>query len=155
MLDNCSPDRLRTAINVAQHTLTLVGRKPADLVISVGLLVFIHERITQARDAARRNLARYAMLPAYNRLFARSGFAAEAGIIAEAARRNDSDAAAAAINDRMVDNRAIAGPPELCRERVAEYRQAGAPVVVLRPNPVAEDYVSCIHKSLQVFASMS
>ncbi|MGH7917655.1 MAG: LLM class flavin-dependent oxidoreductase [Candidatus Binataceae bacterium] len=153
MLDNCTPERLGRAIKVAGATRARFGRQSAPFEITTGVLVFLHQRSDRAYDAARRSIARYAMLPAYNRLFANSGFIAEAKTITEAATRNDAAAAAAAVNDRMVDALSITGSPARCRERLDQYARLGADNLVLRPSPVDEDYATCVRQALRALSS--
>jgi alkanesulfonate monooxygenase SsuD/methylene tetrahydromethanopterin reductase-like flavin-dependent oxidoreductase (luciferase family) len=154
MLDNCSVERLARAIETAHKTLGRFGRTADSLKITCGLLVFLHDDRSLAYQAARVALARYAMLPAYNRMFARSGFAAQTKAIADAARRNDFNAAVAAVNDAMVESLAVAGPSSLCRERLRAYENIGTVSLILRPSPVAEDYTAGVSRSLRALASI-
>ena len=49
----------------------------------------------------------------------------------------DRKAALAAIDDDLVDDLVVHGPPGHCRERVAEYQAAGldTPVIAIVPAP--------------------
>ncbi len=151
MLYLCSPDRMRKSIDVARQEAARRGRKPADVAITMGLPVFLHEDRAKAVEAARRGLAFYAALPFYNRLLSKSGFEAEARRAAEAAARRDAAGMSAALSEPMLDAIALVGPASRCIERLAEYRAAGAELPIIVPNPVDEDYASSVRNSLRAF----
>jgi probable F420-dependent oxidoreductase len=102
--------------------------------------VAIDEDEQRFRSAVRRELAGYARTQAYNASFARQGYAAEASAIQQAWQRGDARAAAEAVSDRLIADTYLFGTPEVCRDRLASYRQAGlrTPIVVpisLDPEP--------------------
>lgn len=69
----------------------------------------------------------------YNRLAAEYGFGEAADEAHDLFRAGDREAAAAAISEEMLDEMAIYGTPETCREQVERYGAAGSDVVVLFP----------------------
>jgi alkanesulfonate monooxygenase SsuD/methylene tetrahydromethanopterin reductase-like flavin-dependent oxidoreductase (luciferase family) len=77
MLDICTVNRLQTAAAIMRSTMNQSGRSHAQFVITTGVPLFFHPDRNKALAQAQRTLARYASLPAYNRIFARSGFAVE------------------------------------------------------------------------------
>jgi alkanesulfonate monooxygenase SsuD/methylene tetrahydromethanopterin reductase-like flavin-dependent oxidoreductase (luciferase family) len=153
MLYLCSPERMRKSIAAARAEALRHNRKPADVAITMGLPVFLHDDRAQAVEAAKRGLAFYAALPFYNRLLANSGFAAEAARVTECAARRDFAGMTAALTEPMVDALALVGPPARCLDRLAEYRAAGAELPIIVPNPVGEDYMTCVRSNLRIFAS--
>ena len=153
MLYLCPPDRMRRSIAAARDHAIRHGRKAAELAITMGLPVFLHDDRGRAIEAARRGLSFYAALPFYNRLLAKSGFETEAARVLEAASRRDATAMAAALTEPMIDAMALLGPASRCVERLAEYRAAGAETPIIVPNPVGEDYAACVRKLLRVFAN--
>jgi alkanesulfonate monooxygenase SsuD/methylene tetrahydromethanopterin reductase-like flavin-dependent oxidoreductase (luciferase family) len=153
MLYLASPERMRASAAVAHAAARAAGRKPSDVAITVGVPAFIDDDRVRALDAARRALSFYASLPFYNRLLARSGFAAEAARVMEAAKRRDASAMAAALTDKMADTVALIGPPARCVERLAEYRAAGAELPIIVPNQVGDDYLTTVRKALKVFTA--
>jgi alkanesulfonate monooxygenase SsuD/methylene tetrahydromethanopterin reductase-like flavin-dependent oxidoreductase (luciferase family) len=155
MLYLCPPERMRKSIDAARTEARHRGRKPEALAATVGLPVFLHDDLARAIESARRSLSFYATLPFYNRLLARSGFEKEGKAAMEAAANRDAAAAAAAVSERMLDAVALIGPPSRCLERLAEYKSAGAELPILVPNPVGEDYASCVRKILRTFAKAS
>jgi alkanesulfonate monooxygenase SsuD/methylene tetrahydromethanopterin reductase-like flavin-dependent oxidoreductase (luciferase family) len=52
----------------------------------------------------------------------------------------------------MIDALALVGPEARCRERLEQYRRAGAEVPILVPNAVEEDYSSGVRRVLKAFA---
>jgi len=153
MLYLCTPERMRRSAGVAQEAAQKHGRKPSDVTITVGLPVFLHNDLKHAYAAAQRGLSFYGALPFYNRLLSRSGFEAPAAKIMEAAKRRDAEAMTAAVSEEMVDALALVGPEVRCRERLEQYRRAGAEVPIIVPNPVDEDYVAGVRRVLKAFAS--
>lgn len=151
MLDICTPERLRTAIASAHDTARQCGRTPADVILTAGIPVFLSDAREEAFEAARRTLGRYATLPAYNRLFERSGFDTETAAVRDAVSQGDSNAMVAAISDRMIDALALAGSNARCIERLEQFHGSGADTLILRPFPVREDYASCVRRAIRVF----
>lgn len=155
MLYLCTPERMRQSIDAAHASGAQHGRKPSDIVATVGLPVFLHDDLKVAYAAAQRGLAFYAALPFYNRLIARSGFATAANVIMEAARRHDASAMAAAVTEPMIDALALIGPESRCFERLEQYRKHGAELPIIVPNPVNEDYPTSVRRTLKSFAKIT
>jgi alkanesulfonate monooxygenase SsuD/methylene tetrahydromethanopterin reductase-like flavin-dependent oxidoreductase (luciferase family) len=155
MLYLCTPERMRQSIEASREVAREHGRKPSDVVMTVGLPVFLHDDLKRAYAAAQRGLSFYAALPFYNRLIARSGFENAANTIMEAAKRGDANAMSAAVTEPMVDALALVGPPSRCIERLEQYRKLGAELPIIVPNPINEDYASCVRQLLKVFAKLN
>ncbi|HKV53943.1 MAG TPA: LLM class flavin-dependent oxidoreductase [Candidatus Binataceae bacterium] len=153
MLYLCTPERARRSAEVARETAQKHGRKPSAVAITVGVPVFLHQDLKRAYAAAKRGLAFYGALPFYNRLLARSGFEGPAAKIMEAAQRHDADGMAAALSEQMIDALALVGPESRCRERLEQYRAAGAELPILVPNAVEEDYSAGVRRVLKTFAN--
>ena len=110
------------------------GRDPGQIVVSSLLPTMVAESREAALAALRPGLAFYAgFFPRYNRMMAEHGFIAEAAAIAEAWARGDREAAERAVSDALIDATSIAGTPEECRTRIAEYRAAGLDLPILSP----------------------
>lgn len=152
MLYLCSPERARESASAAREVAARHGRKPADVAVTVGMPVYLHDDRATALKAARTGLAFYASLPFYNRLLARSGFENEAGTVMAAAQKGDTAGARAAMTDQMIDSVALVGPAAHCLERLAAYRAAGAELPVIVPNSVGEDYAAGVRRTLKAFA---
>lgn len=108
--------RSRDAVRIAPMVLTAVARDG-----------------DSARAAAREHIAFYmgAMGPHYRGFVARFGFAAEVERIKMAWEAKQHGDARSAVTDEMLDQIAIAGTPEECRSRLADFRAAGADLPIL------------------------
>jgi alkanesulfonate monooxygenase SsuD/methylene tetrahydromethanopterin reductase-like flavin-dependent oxidoreductase (luciferase family) len=151
----CTPERMRKSIEVAHEAAKQHGRKPSDVVATVGLPVFLHDDLKVAYDAAKRGLAFYGALPFYNRLIARSGFEPAADAIMAAAKRSDATAMAAAVTEPMIDSLALVGPASRCIERLEQYRRYGAELPILVPNAVNEDYATAVRRIAKAFLKLN
>jgi alkanesulfonate monooxygenase SsuD/methylene tetrahydromethanopterin reductase-like flavin-dependent oxidoreductase (luciferase family) len=150
MLDICTINRLQTAAATACDILNRNGRSRAQFTISTGIPLFLHPDRDRALAAAQRTLARYASLPAYNRMFARSGFANEMAQLL--AVRDSIEDASAMITPAMVESVALIGPPIKWRARFEEFAQAGPDWVIVRPFPVDQDYEHSLHAAINALA---
>jgi probable F420-dependent oxidoreductase len=90
-----------------------------------------------ARAIGRRALAAYLTVPAYAAFHDWLGRGEQLRPMQRAWAAGDRRAALDAIPDSVVDELVVHGPPEACRERVAEYQQAGldTPVIMIMPAP--------------------
>jgi len=150
MLDICTVNRLQTAAATAYDTLNRNGRSRDQFTITTGIPLFLHPDRDRALAAAQRTLARYASLPAYNRMFARSGFATEMAQLL--AVRGSIEDASAMITPAMVESMALIGPPTEWRARFEALAQAGADWVIVRPFPVDQDYENSLHAAINALA---
>ena len=102
-----------------------VGRSLSDLDMMGGRRVLITEdprEAERAKDTFRRNTsATYFRVDYHKQLLADVGFAEEVEEGAAAIDAGDTEAAARAVSDRMVDAFTIIGDADHCRRRVAEY----------------------------------
>ncbi len=155
MLYMCPPERMRKSIDAANQVARNLGRAPGSVTMTCGVPVFLHDDLKVAYEAARRGLAFYGALPFYNRIMSKSGFAEPAARIMEAAKRRDSEAMAAAVTNELADAVALIGPASRCIERLAAYREQGADVPILAPNPVNEDYASAVRRIHKAFAKLN
>lgn len=153
MLDMCTINRLQKAAATAYDTLNRSGRSRDQFNITTGVPLFLHQDRDRALTAAQRALARYASLPAYNRMFARSGFAAEMAKLL--AVRDSIEDAAAMITPTMVESVALIGTPIDWRARFKALAQAGADWVIVRPFAVDQDYESSLHAAISALARLA
>ena len=80
-----------------------------------------------------KDLLAQEMAMGYNRLLHDHGFGEPADEAHELWRSGDREAAADAITDELIDEFAVYGTPETCRERLAPYYEAGADLPILWP----------------------
>jgi alkanesulfonate monooxygenase SsuD/methylene tetrahydromethanopterin reductase-like flavin-dependent oxidoreductase (luciferase family) len=86
-------------------------------------------------------IAAYLTVPAYAAFHDWLGRGPRFGPMREAWAAGDRKAALAAIDDDLVDDLIVHGPPGYCRERVAEYQAAGldTPVIAIVPAPGVDE----------------
>jgi probable F420-dependent oxidoreductase len=94
-----------------------------------------------ARQIGRRMIAAYLTVPAYAAFHDWLGRGPRFRAMREAWAAGDRKAALAAIDDDLVDELLVHGPPAYCRERVAEYQAAGldTPVIAIVPAPGVDE----------------
>jgi hypothetical protein len=78
------------------------------------------------RGAARANLGFFTGLPFFQRLMRAGGFSAEAD-------KAEQGVGVEALSDRLIGAICLLGPISRCRERLAEYRDAGLDLPILWP----------------------
>ena len=96
------------------------------LQVALGLPTFVGDDMAALRAMARANLGLFPNLPFFRRLLRASGFAAEADLA-------EQGGAEAALSDRVLDAICLMGPLSRCRQRLAEYRDAGVDLPILWP----------------------
>jgi 5,10-methylenetetrahydromethanopterin reductase len=153
MLYMCPPGRMSAMIGAARESASKAGRDPAHLGVTMGLPVFLDDDLPTAYAAARRSLATYLGLQFYNRVWAASGFKAEAERGLQAAERGDRAAVAAALSEPMIDAVALIGPAARCRARLEQYRESGSITPVLVSHAVYADYLSAVRENIKVFST--
>jgi alkanesulfonate monooxygenase SsuD/methylene tetrahydromethanopterin reductase-like flavin-dependent oxidoreductase (luciferase family) len=96
------------------------------LEMTLGLPTFIGNDIDALRGVARANLGFFTALPFFQRLLRASGFTAEAD-------KAEQGAGGDALSDRVLDAICLIGPLGRCRDRLAQYREAGLDLPILWP----------------------
>jgi alkanesulfonate monooxygenase SsuD/methylene tetrahydromethanopterin reductase-like flavin-dependent oxidoreductase (luciferase family) len=96
------------------------------LELTLGLPTYVGDDIDAARSAARANLGFFTALPFFQRLIRASGFSAEAD-------KAEHGVGGEALSDRLLDAICLLGPVSRCRERLAEYHDAGLDLPILWP----------------------
>jgi alkanesulfonate monooxygenase SsuD/methylene tetrahydromethanopterin reductase-like flavin-dependent oxidoreductase (luciferase family) len=96
------------------------------LELTLGLPTFVGNDLDALRSVARANLGFFTALPFFQRLLRASGFAEEAD-------KAEAGAGDGALSDRVLDAICLIGPVGRCRDRLAEYREAGLDLPILWP----------------------
>ena len=110
------------------------GRDASAIEMTTLLGCAVGADVDEARRRLKPGAALYAsFFPRYNRLLAESGFAEAAAAIKTAWERGDREGAVKLVPDALIDAVALVGPPARCRERLAEYRQAGVGLPIVTP----------------------
>jgi hypothetical protein len=75
----------------------------------------------------------------YNQLVSRYGFEADAKRIQDLYLEGKRDEAMAAIPDELIDTVSLCGPPDVVRDRLAVYRDAGVGTLGVTPTAFTAD----------------
>jgi probable F420-dependent oxidoreductase len=121
------------ALGYVSDGLKRSGRRRQDIEVGTVVIGAVDGNAAEARRWARHQLAYYAVIPYFDVILNLHGFQREAGQVREAAARGDADAMIEAVTDEMVDTLAVAGTPDACRARLAEFAEAGVQLAVFYP----------------------
>jgi probable F420-dependent oxidoreductase len=87
-----------------------------------------------ARQRVKGQLAFYASIPCYDVVLDLHAFSQDTTRIREAAQRGDHAGMSAGVSDEMVDQVAIAGTPQECREQLARHEGLVDEVILTSPS---------------------
>jgi 5,10-methylenetetrahydromethanopterin reductase len=129
LLNWCTPERVRHAREEVAAGAGAAGRDPGEVAIGVYIRACLHPDAMAAIAAVQEMTGRYASYPAYGRQFATMGFGddAEQAASAFAAGRPQD------VPERLVRAICLVGDAAEARERLADYRLAGADLPVVYP----------------------
>lgn len=134
-----TPDRYRRAVERFHQAAREAGRDAGRLAVSLLVPTFIHDDLATARRAAREFLVHYARWPHYAKTFAASGHAAQMERVAAAYGAGDLATAMAALDDALLDEVLLLGPPSRIREGIDRFARAGVEWITMGPQAVATD----------------
>lgn len=110
--------------------------------------VAVTDDVERARQLMRLAFGAYVAAPVYNRFFEWIGYDGVARGVAEAFGRRDRQGTAAAMTDDFIDDIAILGSAEHCRERIAEFVAAGVTTPVVSPLVAHPDGARAVFEAL-------
>lgn len=123
----CSPSYVRDqAVPAVGQGLARAGRQAAEVPIVVMLPAMLSRDRAGDREEFRRYLAGYVRMPSYRRLFVAQGLQPGQG--------------GGDVSDDMIDALGAIGTAAEIRERIAEYREAGATAVAVSPVLAAHEH---------------
>ena len=134
-----SPEHVSELRPLLQEGAERAGRTLDGFDIAPTVNVFVTEDLQGARDAMRPFIALYVggmgslKQNFYNQLVGRYGFEAQARQIQDLYLEGRREEAMAAIPEALIDTVSLCGPPELVRERLAVYRDAGVGTLGVTP----------------------
>jgi len=117
--------------------LAETGRVREGFEVAARIFVCPTDDAAYARTIGRRMITTYLTVPAYAEFHRWLGRSDQLEPVWRAWAAGDRKGAAAAVPDALVDELVVHGTPERCRERIAEYVEAGVgtPVQALIPTP--------------------
>jgi F420-dependent oxidoreductase-like protein len=129
-------DKLREGIDLLMQGAAKAGKKREDLTVAPAVVMQITESGTDEaiRAQARAPIAFYVgrMGTFYYEMLTRNGFGDEVAKIRDAWASRDPKGAAAAVSDRMLDQTAIVGPLDRCKEELDERRALGMDLPIVQ-----------------------
>jgi len=134
VLMNYSPPEAMPAMIKEIHAgAQKAGRNPAEIDIGIYIRMCITEEESKAVDQFRRELATYAFVDSYNKMFTRYGLADEFAEVRRLWKEGKRDEAPNAIGEASARKIAAFGPPQVGRDFVAKFRAAGITHPVVFP----------------------
>ena len=134
-----SPEHVSELRPLLEEGAARSGKSLADFDIAPAVNVFITDDLQSARDSMRPFIALYVggmgsrEQNFYNQLVCRYGFEADATRIQDLYLEGKREEAMAAIPDALIDTVSLCGPPDVVRERLAVYRDAGVGTLGVTP----------------------
>jgi 5,10-methylenetetrahydromethanopterin reductase len=136
LLNWCSPERVAFAKARIAEGAEAAGRDPAAVFLGVYVRSWVGQDAEAAMSVLRSAAGEYASYPAYARQFAQLGLGTEADAAAAAHRSGRPEE----VPEVLV--RAVSAVGDRAPTRIAEFREAGADLIVVYPVPVGEPAAS-------------
>jgi alkanesulfonate monooxygenase SsuD/methylene tetrahydromethanopterin reductase-like flavin-dependent oxidoreductase (luciferase family) len=136
LLNWCSPERVAFAKARIAEGADAAGRDPAAVSLGVYVRSWVGQDVGAAMTVLRSAAGEYASYPAYARQFGQLGLGTEADAAAAAHRAGRPEN----VPEALV--RAVSAVGERAPARIAEFREAGADLIVTYPVPVGEPVAS-------------
>jgi F420-dependent oxidoreductase-like protein len=140
-----SPEHVSELRPLLEEGAARSGKSLEDFDIAPAVNVFVTDDLEGARDAMRPFIALYVggmgsrKQNFYNQLVQRYGFEAEAQKIQDLYLEGKREEAMAAIPTALIDAVSLCGPPDVVRERLAVYRDAGVGTLGVTPTAYTLD----------------
>jgi F420-dependent oxidoreductase-like protein len=134
-----SPEHVSELRPLLQAGAARAGRSLESFDIAPTVNVFVTDDLAAARDAMRPFIALYVggmgsrKQNFYNQVVSRYGFGREAAEIQDLYLEGKREQAMAAIPEALIDTVSLCGPPEVVRERLAVFRDAGVGTLGVTP----------------------
>lgn len=128
-------DKIQDGVQTLLRGATKSGKRREDLTVAPAIVMQITDSGTeeQIRMAAKGPIAFYIgrMGTYYYEMLERHGFEEEVAKVKEGWANRDPKAAAAGVSDRMLEQTAVVGPVEKCREDLDERRALGVDLPIV------------------------
>lgn len=129
LLNWCTPARVARAGRELTEGAAAAGRDPAEITVAVYVRACLEPDVPAAVAAVQAAAGEYASYPSYARQLASIGLGEEAAQAAAAHRAGRPGE----VPERLVREVCLVGAPEVARERLHAYREAGATLPVVYP----------------------
>lgn len=128
----CPPKYLSTLKQQVEEGAKRAGRDISEIEITNGIPSFVSDDEETALKAAKAGLSNYARLPFYQRLIKNIGH----GDVVEKIQNGTKPAEA--MTDELINDIALVGPADKCREKLKTYYEAGTQLAIIVPGPVGK-----------------
>jgi alkanesulfonate monooxygenase SsuD/methylene tetrahydromethanopterin reductase-like flavin-dependent oxidoreductase (luciferase family) len=133
LMNYSPPEAIAPMVNHTHEGAKVAGRHPSAIDVGIYIRMCITDEEDKAVDSFRRELAGYAFVDSYNKMFARYGLAAEFDEVRRLWKEGKRDEAAKAISEASCRKIAVFGKREAGRDFVARFRAAGVTHPVVFP----------------------
>lgn len=141
ILWSCLPSYIRSTVTpLINEGAKAAGRAPGDVEILAAVPTALTTNVEAAHEVFRKGFMTYMMLPFYRRAIAEAGYEAELEAFDKAMAAGDQPGTLAAMSDRMVGEFAAIGDAAAIRDKIAEYRDAGATLPALGVIPAHDGF---------------
>ncbi len=108
------------------------GRDPSEIDITLGIPSIISDDLELAQKAGIRGFSPYLNFPFYQRLMINNGYGDAIDKIRAGEKPGD------VFTTEMLDSVALVGPPDRCRAKLDEFRDAGVDLPIIVPGPAGK-----------------
>ncbi len=127
-------EHARAAVENVKLGAREAGRDPqeVDMATSIGCTISANKE--EALNSMRRPIATYvAHFPRYRKLMAEAGFVDEVEAVRKAWQEGDQARALDLVPTELIKKITLAGTPEECQQRIAQYRDVGIDLPIITP----------------------
>jgi alkanesulfonate monooxygenase SsuD/methylene tetrahydromethanopterin reductase-like flavin-dependent oxidoreductase (luciferase family) len=133
LMNYSPPEAIAPMVQHIAEGAKAAGRDPSAVDVGIYIRMCITEDEDKAVDSFRRELAGYAFVDSYNKMFARYGLAAEFDEVRRLWKEGKRDEAPKAISEASCRKIAVFGNAKAGRGFVAKFRAAGVTHPVVFP----------------------
>jgi alkanesulfonate monooxygenase SsuD/methylene tetrahydromethanopterin reductase-like flavin-dependent oxidoreductase (luciferase family) len=133
LMNYSPPEAIAPMVRHIHEGAKSAGRDPSAIDVGIYIRMCISDEEDKAVDSFRRELAGYAFVDSYNKMFARYGLAAEFDEVRRLWKEGKREDAAKAISEASCRKIAVFGNAKVGRDFVARFRAAGVTHPVVFP----------------------
>jgi len=133
LMNYSPPEAIAPMVRHIHEGAKSAGRDPSAIDVGIYIRMCISDEEDKAVDSFRRELAGYAFVDSYNKMFARYGLAAEFDEVRRLWKEGKRDDAAKAISEASCRKIAVFGNAKVGCDFVARFRAAGVTHPVVFP----------------------
>lgn len=133
LMNYSPPEAIAPMVQHIHEGAKAAGRDPSAIDVGIYIRMCITTEEDKAVDSFRRELAGYAFVDSYNKMFARYGLSAEFDEVRRLWKEGKRGEAPKAIKEESCRKIAVFGPAKAGRDFVARFREAGVTHPVVFP----------------------